>query len=75
MSSESINSNGEVNLPSDPGWMTKKELCRRWKVCAKTIERRVSEGKLTANHYLGKTVRFALKDVRAFENIAGGHCV
>ena len=74
MTAENINSNGEVIPPSDPGWMTKKEVCRRFKQCAKTVERRVSEGKLKAHHF-GKTVRFALKDVLAFENSTGGHCV
>jgi excisionase family DNA binding protein len=62
------------NFESDPGWMTKRELCRRWKVCAKTIERWVSQGKLIAHHF-GKSVRFALKDVVAFENTTGVHHV
>jgi excisionase family DNA binding protein len=75
MSTEILNSNGVAVLrDADPGWMTKKELCRRWKVCAKTVERWVSQGKLVA-HYFGKRVRFALKDVLAFEKLTGGDCV
>ncbi len=76
MKTEKLNpDSATVVQDSDPGWMTKRELCNRWKVCAKTIERRVSEGKLTASHHLGKAVRFARKEVLAFENITGGHCV
>jgi hypothetical protein len=74
MSGENLNSRTATGGESDPGWMTKKELCRRWKQCAKTIERRVSEGKL-AVHYLNKSPRFALKDVLAFEGLSGGACV
>jgi hypothetical protein len=41
----------------DPGWMTKKELCNRWKQCAKTVERRVSEGKLKVHRFGNRSAK------------------
>ena len=74
MNAEKINSGAVASLPTDPGWMTKKEVARRWKQSVKTIERRIAEKKL-AVHRFGKRVRIALRDVLAFEDSTGGHCV
>ncbi len=75
MSKEKLNPNAEpAESERDPGWMTKKEVARLWKQSVKTIERRIAEKKL-AVHRFGKRVRIALRDVLAFENSTGGHCV
>ena len=74
MNAEEIKSGAVASLPTDPGWMTKKEVARRWKQSVKTIERRIAEKKL-AVHRFGKRVRIALRDVLAFEDSTGGHCV
>jgi hypothetical protein len=74
MSAKNLNPNDNASLPSDPGWMTKRDLARRWKQSVKTVERRISERKLAVHHF-GRVVRIALKDVLAFEETTGGHRV
>lgn len=47
-------------------FLTKEQVATRWAVTIRTVQRLVSEGQLTAYHFVGK-LRFKVSDVVAFE--------
>ena len=52
-----------------PKELTKKELSARWRVCMKTVERRVKRMGLVPSRFTGHQPLFDVQDVKVAEDI------
>lgn len=59
-------SNQDPTIPSVEVFLTAHELAQRWRCSGETLKRRRRSGQLPA-YKLGRSVRFKLADVLAFE--------
>jgi Helix-turn-helix domain len=62
-----------ISLTGDDPLFTRQELAERWRQSTETIKRRERAGRLHALK-LGRSVRYRLSDVLAFEKAAEIEC-
>ena len=63
----------QPNKPSPTAFLTERQLAERWQVSIKKIQRDRAVGEGVAHRKFGKSVRYALKDIEAYEQAAIRH--